>query len=93
MSKQYEEVVRGDIKELLEWSNSKEILGEITIVLSGFDPGMREITSTEIIENVLRHESSGLSRKEAMAEAAKSLRVAKRTVFDVMVAHKSGDKI
>ena len=93
MSKQYEEVVRGNIKELLEWTNSKEILGEITIVLAGFDPEMREISTEEIIENVLRHESSGLSRKEAMAEVAKSLRIAKRTVFDVMVAHKSGDKI
>jgi hypothetical protein len=46
-----------------------------------------------IIENVLRYESSGMSRKEAMAEVAKSYGIAKRTVFDVMVAHKSGDKI
>lgn len=93
MSKQYEEVVRGSIRELLEWSKSKEILGEITVVISGFDPEARQIKDDEIIESVLHHENSGISRKEAMAEVAKSYGIAKRTVFDVMVAYKSEDKI
>ena len=93
MSKQYEEIVRGSLHELLQWSESKEILGEITVVVSGFNPQEREINQDAIIENVLRYESSGMSRKEAMAEVAKSYGIAKRTVFDVMVAYKSGDKI
>jgi 16S rRNA (cytidine1402-2'-O)-methyltransferase len=93
MSKQYEEVVRGSLNELLQWSEAKEILGEITVVVSGFNPEEREINQDAIIENVLRYESSGMSRKEAMAEVAKSYGIAKRTVFDVMVAYKSGDKI
>jgi 16S rRNA (cytidine1402-2'-O)-methyltransferase len=93
MSKQYEEVVRGSLNELLQWSEAKEILGEITVVVSGFNPQEREINQDAIIENVLRYESFGMSRKEAMAEVAKSYGIAKRTVFDVMVAHKSGDKI
>jgi 16S rRNA (cytidine1402-2'-O)-methyltransferase len=93
MSKQYEEVVRGSLNELLQWSEAKEILGEITVVVSGFNPEEREINQDSIIENVLRYESSGMSRKEAMAEVAKSYGIAKRTVFDVMVAYKSGDKI
>ena len=93
MSKQYEEVVRGSLNELLQWSQAKEILGEITVVVSGFNPQEREINQDAIIENVLRYESSGMSRKEAMAEVAKSYGIAKRTVFDVMVAYKSGDKI
>jgi 16S rRNA (cytidine1402-2'-O)-methyltransferase len=93
MSKLYEEVVRGSLNELLQWSEAKEILGEITVVVSGFNPQEREINQDAIIENVLRYESSGMSRKEAMAEVAKSYGIAKRTVFDVMVAYKSGDKI
>jgi 16S rRNA (cytidine1402-2'-O)-methyltransferase len=93
MSKQYEEVVRGSLNELLQWSEAKEILGEITVLVSGFNPEEREINQDAIIENVLRYESSGMSRKEAMAEVAKSYGIAKRTVFDVMVAYKSGDKI
>jgi 16S rRNA (cytidine1402-2'-O)-methyltransferase len=93
MSKQYEEIVRGSLNELLQWSEAKEILGEITVVVSGFNPEEREINQDAIIENVLRYESSGMSRKEAMSEVAKSYGIAKRTVFDVMVAYKSGDKI
>jgi len=93
MSKQYEEIIRGSLNELLQWSEAKEILGEITVVVSGFNPQEREVNQDAIIENVLRYESSGMSRKEAMAEVAKSYGIAKRTVFDVMVAYKSGDKI
>ena len=93
MSKQYEEVVRGDLRKLLEWSKSKDILGEITVVISGFDPGSREISSEQIVEKVLKYEDSGITRKEAIAEVASEYGISKRTVFDVMVAHKSGDKI
>ena len=93
ISKQYEEVVRGDLRELLDWSKSKDILGEITVVISGFDPGSREISSEQIVEKVLKFEDSGITRKEAIAEVASEYGISKRTVFDVMVAHKSGDKI
>ena len=93
MSKQYEEVVRGDLRKLLEWSKSKDILGEITVVISGFDPGSREISSEQIVEKVLKYEDSGITRKEAITEVASEYGISKRTVFDVMVAHKSGDKI
>jgi 16S rRNA (cytidine1402-2'-O)-methyltransferase len=93
MSKQYEEVIRGSLTQLVEWSESKEILGEITLVISGFDPGSREVDSMQLINDVLKQEAAGLTRKEAIAEVAKQYEISKRIVFDVMVAHKSGDKI
>lgn len=93
MSKHYEEVVRGDLSQLIEWAESKDILGEITIVISGFDPGTREFDSTELIQMVLNLESAGEGRKEAIAEVAKKTGISKRVVFDAMVAYKSGDKI
>ena len=93
ISKQYEEVVRGDLAKLLDWSKSKDILGEITVVISGFDPGSREISHDQIVEKVLKYEDSGITRKEAIAEVASEYGISKRIVFDVMVAHKSGDKI
>lgn len=93
ISKKYEEVVRGDLKYLLEWSKSKDILGEITIVISGFEPGSREISPERIVEKVLKYEDSGITRKEAIAEVASEFGISKRIIFDVMVAHKSGDKI
>jgi 16S rRNA (cytidine1402-2'-O)-methyltransferase len=93
MSKHYEEVVRGNLAELLEWAKSKEILGEITIVIEGFDPGSREFGRSDLIQLVLNLEANGESRKVAIALVAKETGVSKRVVFDAMVAHKSGDKI
>lgn len=93
MSKHYEEVVRGELSQLIEWAESKDVLGEITIVISGFDPGTREFDSAQLVQMVLNQESAGEGRKEAIAQVAKESGVSKRVVFDAMVAYKSGDKI
>ena len=93
MSKHYEEVVRGSIAELITWAKSKEILGEITVVLAGFDPASRQIADEDLIKMVLELEEIGESRKEAIAQVAKKYAVAKRVVFDAMVTYKSEDKI
>ena len=93
MSKNYEEVVRGPISELITWANSKEILGEITVVIEGFDPSCRQFSVEDLIILVLAHEDAGESRKSAIALVAKENSVSKRVVFDAMVTHKSEDKI
>ena len=93
MSKNYEEVVRGPISELITWANSKEILGEITVVIEGFDPSSRQFSVEDLIKLVLAHEVTGESRKSAIALVAKENSVSKRVVFDAMVTHKSEDKI
>ena len=93
MSKHYEEVVRGPISELITWANSKEILGELTVVIEGFDPSSRQFSVEDLIKLVLAHEDAGESRKSAIALVAKENSVSKRVVFDAMVTHKSGDKI
>jgi len=93
MSKNYEEVVRGSIAELISWAKSKEILGEITVVIAGFDPSSRQIADEDLIKRVLELEEIGESRKEAIAQVAKKYAVAKRVVFDAMVTYKSEDKI
>jgi 16S rRNA (cytidine1402-2'-O)-methyltransferase len=93
MSKHYEEVVRGELSQLIKWAESKDILGEITIVISGFDPGTREFESAQLVQMVLNQESAGEGRKEAIAQVAKETGISKRVVFDAMVAYKSGDKI
>jgi 16S rRNA (cytidine1402-2'-O)-methyltransferase len=93
MSKHYEEVVRGSVTELISWSKSKEILGEITVVIAGFDPASRQIADEDLIKMVLELEEFGESRKEAIAQVAKKYAVAKRVVFDAMVTYKSEDKI
>jgi 16S rRNA (cytidine1402-2'-O)-methyltransferase len=91
ITKTYEEVVRGTLSELLTWAKSKEILGEITVVLSGFDSSGIEYSNEDLVAQVIKNEAAGLSRKEAMAEVAKVTGIAKRRVFDAMVEHKSSE--
>ncbi len=91
MTKTYEEVIRGNLEELENWARSNEILGEITLVLEGYDPTSKSYSSQDLITLVLKEESAGISRKDAIAEVARATGTAKREVFDAMVTHKSAD--
>lgn len=91
MTKTYEEVIRGNLEELENWASSNEILGEITLVLEGYDPTSKSYSVQDLIELVLKEESAGISRKDAIAEVARATGTAKREVFDAMVTHKSAD--
>jgi 16S rRNA (cytidine1402-2'-O)-methyltransferase len=93
MTKTYEETIRGTLGELLAWSTDREILGEITIVLHGFDASSKSYSGDELVNLVLQRESAGMSRKDAIGIVAKQLDLPKRQVFDALVAHKSADKI
>ena len=88
ITKTYEEVVRGSLAELHEWTLSKEMLGEFTIVVAGFDASTQELSDGEIAAIVHRYESSGITRKEAIAMTAKELHIPKRKVFDIMIDEK-----
>ena len=89
MTKTYEETVRGNLTTLREWANSKDVLGEITIVVEGALTGAKEMNQEKIVEAVRKLESVGMDRKEAVASIAAELNLPKREVFDAMVAAKN----
>ena len=91
MTKTYEEVIRGTLGELNEWAQAHEILGEITVVIEGFDPGSQSYSESDLIALVLAKESAGISRKDAIADVAREIGVAKRDVFDAMVTSKRNE--
>jgi 16S rRNA (cytidine1402-2'-O)-methyltransferase len=93
MTKTYEETIRGTLHELVEWAQSREILGEISVVVAGFDPSGRVFSTDDLAAMVIAREGQGESRKEAIAEVAKLTGIAKREVFDVMVAHKGAGRM
>jgi len=88
ITKTYEETVRGSVQEVHEWSLSKEMLGEFTVVISGYQPGTEQKSDQEISDLVKLYEQSGITRKEAIAQVAKELHLPKRKVFDIMVLQK-----
>ncbi len=92
MTKTYEESVRGTLEELLAWSAEREILGEITVVLEGFDPASQSHSPDRLVELVRARESAGESRKDAIAAIARQLDLPKRLVFDAMVGSKPSER-
>ena len=92
MTKTYEETIRGTLGELLEWSTDREILGELTLVLAGFDLATQSYSTDQMIELVRAREVAGEARKEAIAQVAKDLNLPKRVVFDAMVSAKPAER-
>ena len=93
MTKTYEEVIRGTLGEALEWSNTNEVRGEITIVMAGAPRDFAQITSAQVVARVLELEQAGMDRKEAIATVAEEFSLAKRIVFTAIVEAKSTSKI
>jgi 16S rRNA (cytidine1402-2'-O)-methyltransferase len=91
MTKTHEEIVRGSLEELATWANSKEMLGEITLVIAGPAAGVRaELTPLEIATKVKELEGVGATRQEAVAQIATDFGLRKRAIFDALVASKIG---
>ena len=88
LTKTYEEVIRGSIAELAQWAD-RDVLGEITIVVSGCgdDPKL-DLTNLEDQERILAlvaaHPLAATDRKLAIAAVAKQLNLAKREVYDLV---------
>ena len=85
MTKTYEETVRGTLSELLAWSTSKEILGEITMVIAGVPVGSAAKTAEEMVNRVREFESAGMDRKDAIATVAKEFDLPKKVVYAAVV--------
>jgi 16S rRNA (cytidine1402-2'-O)-methyltransferase len=89
LTKTYEEVKRGPLAELAEWATG-EIRGEITLVVAGAPESVGQlIDAEELAHRVAVREQAGQPRKEAIADVAAQASVAKRIVFDAVVAAKS----
>lgn len=85
MTKTYEETIRGTLDELLLWSRSKEILGEITMVIAGVPHGSAEKTADEMVARVREFEGAGMDRKDAIATVAKEFELPKKVVYAAVV--------
>lgn len=89
LTKTYEEVKRGSLKELAEWA-ADGVRGEITVVVEGApekSPG--ELGPDELVRRVRVREEAGERRKEAIAAVAAEAGLPKREVFDAVVAAKN----
>ena len=82
ISKTYEEVIRGSVSELMDWANSNEVLGEITIVIEGVDSSKRNIVDEEAIKNVKDLIAKGMSFKDAVQQVSTQLGLSRRELYE-----------
>lgn len=89
LTKTYEEVKRGPLKELAEWA-ADGVRGEITVVVEGApEKSAGDLGPEELVRRVRVREEAGERRKEAIAAVAADVGVPKRDVFDAVVAAKN----
>ncbi|UVJ41536.1 16S rRNA (cytidine(1402)-2'-O)-methyltransferase [Arthrobacter sp. CJ23] len=85
LTKTYEEVIRGTLRELLEWAETNEIRGEIAVVVGGAPepaPGKPEDHVAAVNELI----SQGIRLKEAVAAVADDARISKRELYSAVLA-------
>ena len=68
ISKTYEEVIRGTIKELVNWATNNEVLGEITLVIAGLDSSIKPEVDEDAVKSVKDLVSNGMSFKDAVSQ-------------------------
>jgi 16S rRNA (cytidine1402-2'-O)-methyltransferase len=88
LTKTYEEVWRGSLADLAARAVDG-VRGEITVVVAGASPSPEPVSASELVAAVATREAAGAHRKDAIAQVATSFGVAKREVFDAVVAAKS----
>ncbi|WP_407565387.1 16S rRNA (cytidine(1402)-2'-O)-methyltransferase [Streptomyces sp. 184] len=88
LTKTYEEVRRGPLKELADWA-TEGVRGEVTVVVEGAPADRERPDATELARRVTVREEAGEARKEAIAAVARDVGVPKREVFDAVVAAKN----
>ena len=85
MTKTYEETIRGTIAELIVWAQSREILGEITLVFAGIEAGSEIRTADDAVARVREYEAAGMDRKAAIATVAEEFDLPKKIVYAAVV--------
>ena len=88
LTKTYEEVRRGPLGELAEWS-AGGVRGEITLVVGGAPDRSGEADLAALAEEVERQVADGVVRKEAIGEIARRHRVPKRDLYAAVIARKT----
>ncbi len=81
MTKTYEEVKRGSLEELAKWAQ-EGVRGEITLVVAGGVVAPPELSDADLRDQVRDQESTGRTRKDAIAIIAAATGLPKRRVYN-----------
>lgn len=85
LTKTYEEVLRGPLRELLQWAETTEVRGEIAVVVGGA-PDAAPATVEDQVTAVNQLMARGIRLKEAVAAVAEEEHVSKRELYSAVLA-------
>ena len=84
LTKLHEEVVRTTLDEAVTRYTENPPKGEFVLIVAGAEPAEKEVpTETDAASLVARLMEEGLSRKDAVKQAAKELGLPKNVVYDI----------
>ncbi len=83
LTKTHEEVRRGPLAELVTWAEAG-VRGEVTLVVGGATPVAVSTGEADLRAAVTAREDEGMSRKDAIKDAARAAGVPKRVVYDAV---------
>lgn len=87
LTKRFEEFIRGDLQEAIEWANQDEVRGEFCLIVEGAEEGEIEAETSWwesfTIEEHVNHyiKEQGISSKDAIKQTAKDRGLNKREVY------------
>ena len=88
LTKEYQEIFRGNIGVALKWARDREasegIKGEVTVVFSPATE-ISQVSDSEILALVDQFLEDGLSVRDAVMESSKRLSIPKRYVYDLVI--------
>lgn len=90
LTKLHEEVARGSLAELITWAESKQIKGEIAIVVEGA-PAPEAEEAENLTDLVLELVAGGTRLKAACAQVAEAHGVSKRDLYQATLAVKDSE--
>ncbi|HRB99448.1 MAG TPA: 16S rRNA (cytidine(1402)-2'-O)-methyltransferase [Dermatophilaceae bacterium] len=85
LTKTYEEVRRGPLRELVAWAEAGEVLGEITVVVAGADPATSAVSADRALVMVRERVAEGARTKDACREVAALTGGSARALYDAAV--------
>ncbi|KQY23638.1 16S rRNA methyltransferase [Cellulomonas sp. Root485] len=87
LTKTYEEIVRGPLSTLTEWASADQVRGEIVVVVGGAVKAV-ELSTADLVAEVLSRTDTGDRLKDAVAEVAAAAGVPKRDLYAAALAAK-----
>jgi 16S rRNA (cytidine1402-2'-O)-methyltransferase len=83
LTKAYEEVLRGTLAELVDWS-AEGVRGEVTIVVCGHTPSAdAALTDDDVVARVADAERRGMSTKDAVVSVSRETGLPRRAVYEI----------